>query len=570
MSERTRNGKPRSQDAAGFFFCLVGGFFAVSIVLAMNGSAPSNRFAEVLSWPVLELIHLLGAWPGLLLSAGVAGLGTLLFLRTEAMGSWRPLIALALCGTGLALLLGAFGAGGSLGEVFPGLIAGFAGRALSAVLGLAVAWVGATLLPLSRPARESGAEAVQRISLSTRHDPAGVSSAEAALLVSEPRAVPPRAAPRPEPPAVREPTLRPFTPSKEAPRAEAVQPPAPVARAAAPAPVVRPLTPPTSPTSLASNLVPEPPRTPSWESAELAPADELEAEPVEELEEEEEEDELEPAQPAKVELSPATLAAELAHAFEDDEDAFEEAAEDELEEAAPALEAALPAEPPRASWEQIGLFDEEEAEEEALAEPAAPVARVETPAFDFDAGEVKAPAHEPEPLEAAEDPFALEPAPPARVQPVAERSSELEEVDEDDEDDEEHDEELEEAELEEAAALAPAAPPAPAKARPAAPAQSDFVLAPAAPAPKPEPVVATDEESERWGKLVFDAGCAILEQKRVAVSMLERRFGIDFDRACLVLDELQQAGLIGPYMGGRTRDILLTREEWLAHAPHAH
>ena len=50
---------------------------------------------------------------------------------------------------------------------------------------------------------------------------------------------------------------------------------------------------------------------------------------------------------------------------------------------------------------------------------------------------------------------------------------------------------------------------------------------------------------------------------------LERRFGIDFDRACKVLDELQQAGLIGPYIGGRSRDILLTREEWLPHAPHA-
>jgi S-DNA-T family DNA segregation ATPase FtsK/SpoIIIE len=68
---------------------------------------------------------------------------------------------------------------------------------------------------------------------------------------------------------------------------------------------------------------------------------------------------------------------------------------------------------------------------------------------------------------------------------------------------------------------------------------------------------------------VFEAGCLILDQKRVAVSLLERRFALDFDQACRVLDELQQAGLIGPYMGGRTRDILLTREQWLPHAPHA-
>jgi S-DNA-T family DNA segregation ATPase FtsK/SpoIIIE len=90
--------------------------------------------------------------------------------------------------------------------------------------------------------------------------------------------------------------------------------------------------------------------------------------------------------------------------------------------------------------------------------------------------------------------------------------------------------------------------------------------------PRPAPAErrdARDDARRRWSKLVYEAGCAILEQKRVAVSMLERRFGIDFDRPARSLDELQQAGLIGPYMGGRTRDILLTREEWLAHAPHA-
>ena len=67
-----------------------------------------------------------------------------------------------------------------------------------------------------------------------------------------------------------------------------------------------------------------------------------------------------------------------------------------------------------------------------------------------------------------------------------------------------------------------------------------------------------------------------LERKLEGVDRIEaesiveqRRFGIDFDRACKVLDELQQAGLIGPYIGGRSRDILLTREEWLPHAPQA-
>jgi DNA segregation ATPase FtsK/SpoIIIE-like protein len=66
---------------------------------------------------------------------------------------------------------------------------------------------------------------------------------------------------------------------------------------------------------------------------------------------------------------------------------------------------------------------------------------------------------------------------------------------------------------------------------------------------------------------VHEAGCLILDENRVAVSMLERRFRLDFDQACQVLDVLQNQGLIGPYMGGRTREILLTRDEWMSHAP---
>ncbi len=56
----------------------------------------------------------------------------------------------------------------------------------------------------------------------------------------------------------------------------------------------------------------------------------------------------------------------------------------------------------------------------------------------------------------------------------------------------------------------------------------------------------------------------ILEQERVAVSMVQRRFGIDFAESCSILDELQDAGFIGPYVDGKSRDILMTREEWLA------
>ena len=92
--------------------------------------------------------------------------------------------------------------------------------------------------------------------------------------------------------------------------------------------------------------------------------------------------------------------------------------------------------------------------------------------------------------------------------------------------------------------------------------ESEVVLTPEAPAAEAD--AGSDGSAER--DLIFEAGCLILEQNRVAVSMLQRRFELDFDQATEVLDQLQSRGLIGPYLGGKTRDILLTREEWTASA----
>lgn len=63
-------------------------------------------------------------------------------------------------------------------------------------------------------------------------------------------------------------------------------------------------------------------------------------------------------------------------------------------------------------------------------------------------------------------------------------------------------------------------------------------------------------------EVVFKAGCLFVNRQRVAVSMLQREFGLDFDAATSVLDQLQRVGLIGPYLGGQRRDILMTMDEW--------
>jgi hypothetical protein len=91
--------------------------------------------------------------------------------------------------------------------------------------------------------------------------------------------------------------------------------------------------------------------------------------------------------------------------------------------------------------------------------------------------------------------------------------------------------------------------------------EREVVLAPHA-AP-PEKTIKSLPVQPEHVELLREVGCLFVERGRVAVSMLQRQYGMDFDRACEVLDELQTLGLIGPYLGGQRRDILLTREQWL-------
>jgi hypothetical protein len=81
--------------------------------------------------------------------------------------------------------------------------------------------------------------------------------------------------------------------------------------------------------------------------------------------------------------------------------------------------------------------------------------------------------------------------------------------------------------------------------------ENDVVLTPTAPsAPK-------DRE-----RLLFEAGRMFVVEGRVAVSMLQKRFGLDFKESTEVMDELQERGLIGPYMGGSRREILMDADTW--------
>jgi DNA segregation ATPase FtsK/SpoIIIE-like protein len=241
------------------------------------------------------------------------------------------------------------------------------------------------------------------------------------------------------------------------------------------------------------------------------------------------------------------------------EEELDEPPSDRVEERPEPLAEELP-EVPRPSWEQSSLFDEADEPVDAYGTPLTLVDEIVDRARDEEVATAVEEAEEDHELEEEEE----------EEEESDEDEEEYDEYDEYDddadaedseeyEDDEEVDEEEEvyaEDEADDEAAVEEEIPgeeensPEPAVASQAP--LKDVVLTPVAPS------VPADRQ-----KLLVDAGCLFLDRGRVAVSMLQRQYSMDFDDACKVLDELQEMGLIGPYLGGQRRDILLTRDQWL-------
>ncbi|MEW6073345.1 MAG: DNA translocase FtsK [Planctomycetota bacterium] len=560
------DGQMRRQDWFGLGLGVVGVFFAASILFSMWGWQPSERFAFLLA-PVLFAVLWLGHAAGLLAGLGAAILGAALFLSPRDLRPGRHLGGIAGAVLGLSVLAGGLwpGAGGEIGTALPETLPGFAGTIVAALAGAAlllaslwIPWGGGELrLPaLPRVAREPRRD-------TSREREEGVSAAEAAALVPaapDPAAAGARRSSLPKP--YQDVRLRGGIPAGTRPleTGEGGGPwtGRPAAPAPAPAPAFTPapvFTPP---------LVP--PRAPV-PPAEAAP----------------------PAPPAGEER--AELFTELAP--ENRRRAAERSgAEDSGEGPAlfgPAAEAPAPPGPPAPRWESPVRPEPAPSGPELGEEPAEELAEREDEAEDEEEHEEEEDdledleeLEEPEDLEAEEDeeqelesiPVAAEARPDEPELPGGEEEipaspgapdtgprlgeaaqGSLFDLDG-----------RPSADL--PAALAPAGgdePPAPSLA--ATPAEEetaaeDYVLHPPAPARPAAPRIAGEEPDLE--ELIQAAGLLVLEENRVAVSLLERGLGVDFDRACQILDVLQERGLIGPYLGGRTREILLTREEWLA------
>ena len=67
--------------------------------------------------------------------------------------------------------------------------------------------------------------------------------------------------------------------------------------------------------------------------------------------------------------------------------------------------------------------------------------------------------------------------------------------------------------------------------------------------------------SERDAYFV-EAGKFVIEKDKGSIGMLQRMFKIGFNRAARIMDQLEEAGVVGPEEGTKARKILMSLSEF--------
>ena len=81
-----------------------------------------------------------------------------------------------------------------------------------------------------------------------------------------------------------------------------------------------------------------------------------------------------------------------------------------------------------------------------------------------------------------------------------------------------------------------------------------------APATASDPDPSADELAH--DEMLPDAVDVILETKQASVSLLQRRLKLGYARAARIVDEMEELGIVGPFVGSKPRQILVTKEQW--------
>ena len=76
----------------------------------------------------------------------------------------------------------------------------------------------------------------------------------------------------------------------------------------------------------------------------------------------------------------------------------------------------------------------------------------------------------------------------------------------------------------------------------------------------PEPEATSDELA--GDEMLPAAVDVIMETGQASVSMLQRRLKLGYARAARIVDEMEEKGIVGPFVGSKPRAILITKEQW--------
>lgn len=70
------------------------------------------------------------------------------------------------------------------------------------------------------------------------------------------------------------------------------------------------------------------------------------------------------------------------------------------------------------------------------------------------------------------------------------------------------------------------------------------------------------EDEDSLDSLFEDAGRFVIEREKASIGMLQRNFRIGFNRAGRIIDQLSEAGVVGPDIGTKPRKVLITMQEF--------
>ena len=76
------------------------------------------------------------------------------------------------------------------------------------------------------------------------------------------------------------------------------------------------------------------------------------------------------------------------------------------------------------------------------------------------------------------------------------------------------------------------------------------------------PPGSVNQGGEKVDEMFNEAVTVVLKYKRGSASLLQRALGIGYTRASRLIDQMTDAGILGPHKGSKAREIFMTLEDW--------